>query len=187
MQSGPHAAHEDLVVGQLRAAGHDRRSRHRAYAEPGSTSRRSAHARGAAARVPARMRLRAGRPPCCCASPPGPPSAARPARHPCRSTLYPTGSHIIGVTPRTRVRGRLRRSEEGRRQGRSLLQGAARARPDRQDPTHQTLARHRLRAQCDWYDDVLTAASLPERLRRRHALNFFAENKGVTAKESISN
>ncbi len=40
-----------------------------------------------------------------------------------------------------------RQPEEGQRQGRPLLQAAARARAHRQDPAHPALARHRLRAQ----------------------------------------
>ena len=78
-----------------------------------------------------------------------------------------------------------RRPEEGQRQGRPLLQAAACARPDRQDPAHPTLARHRLRAQGHGHHHVPARASLPERLRRRHALNFIAENKEVTTRESI--
>lgn len=78
-----------------------------------------------------------------------------------------------------------RRPEEGQRQGRPVLPTPACPRPDRQDPAHQALARHQLRTQSHGHGDEPARTSLPERLRRCHALNFFARNKEVTAKESM--
>jgi len=51
--------------------------------------------------------------------------------------------------------------------------------------THQAQARHQLRTQSHGYDDVPARTSLPERLRRCHALDFFARNQEVTARESM--
>jgi hypothetical protein len=91
-------------------------------------------------------------------------------RHPIAAERY---------TLATRVR---RRPLEGQREGRPMLQAAARARADRQDPAHPALACHRLWAQGHGHHDIPARAPLPQRLLRRHALNFFAGDKEVHSK-----
>ena len=52
-------------------------------------------------------------------------------------------------------------------------------------PREQRWRVHHLRPQHQPYDDVPAQASLPERLRQRRALSFFAKEGEVTEKESM--
>lgn len=78
-----------------------------------------------------------------------------------------------------------RRSDEGKCQGRPVLQAPPCPQPDRQDCAHTPLARDQLGLQRHAHFDAPARATLPQRRLRRCARNIVARNKEVAAKESV--
>lgn len=79
------------------------------------------------------------------------------------------------------------RSEEGQREGRPLLQEAARVWTHGQDPAHAPSVRQQLRPQRGGHVVVPARAPIPHCLHHcSGGLHFVAKDKGLTTKESVA-